>query len=86
VECAWLEGLYSPGYRIYIFAGRPGVGKTTAALHLVAYDLWRRGVVGDYREAVKAAGDRLFMGRDLEELFSTSRGTSGQPRLRTGWL
>lgn len=68
-KCAWLEGLYSPGYRIYIFAGRPGVGKTTAAMHLVAYDLWRRGVVDSYREALKAAGDKLFMGRDLEELF-----------------
>jgi len=69
VECAWLEGLYSPGYRIYIFAGRPGAGKTTAAMHLVAYDLWRRGVVDSYREALKAAGDRLFLGRDVEELF-----------------
>jgi DNA polymerase III delta prime subunit len=70
MACAWLEGLYSPGYRIYIFAGRPGVGKTTAAMHLVAYDLWRRGVADSYRDALKLAGGRLFTGRDLEELFT----------------
>ena len=45
MRCAWLENLWSPKYRVYVFAGRPGVGKTTAALHLVAYDLWRRGDV-----------------------------------------
>jgi len=45
------------------------VGKTTAALHLVAYDLWRRGVVSGYQEALREAGKRLFLGRDLEELF-----------------
>ena len=69
MRCAWLENLWSPKYRVYVFAGRPGVGKTTAALHLVAYDLWRRGVVSDYRDALRAAGKRLFLGRDLEELF-----------------
>jgi RecA/RadA recombinase len=61
--------LWTPKYRVYVFAGRPGVGKTTAALHLVAYDLWKRGVVEDYREALRGAGRRLFLGRDLEELF-----------------
>jgi len=69
MSCAWLGGLWRPSYNVYIFVGRPGMGKTTAALHLVAYDLWRRGFVGDYRDALKAAGDRLFLGRDLEELF-----------------
>ena len=61
--------MWRPRYNVYIFVGRPGMGKTTAALHLVAYDLWRRGVVGDYHEAMREAGKRLFLGRDLEELF-----------------
>ncbi len=69
MSCAWLGRLWRPGYNVYIFVGRPGMGKTTAALHLVAYDLWRRNVVGDYREALREAGKRLFLGRDLEELF-----------------
>jgi len=64
-----MKNLWTPKYRVYVFAGRPGVGKTTAALHLVAYDLWRRGVAGDYQEALRGAGKRLFLGRDLEELF-----------------
>ncbi len=69
VRCAWMENLWTLGYRVYVFAGRPGAGKTTAALHLVAYDLWRRGVASDYRQALREAGKRLFLGRDLEELF-----------------
>jgi hypothetical protein len=64
-----MKHLWTPSYRVYVFTGRPGVGKTTAALHLVAYDLWRRGIVGDYQEALREAGRRLFLGRDLEELF-----------------
>jgi len=68
MACPWL-GLWKPGYNIYIFVGQPGMGKTTAALHLVAYDLWRRGVVDDYHRALREAGKRLFLGRDLEELF-----------------
>jgi len=64
-----MRHLWTPGYRVYVFTGRPGVGKTTAALHLVAYDLWRRGIVSDYQEALRGAGRRLFLGRDLEELF-----------------
>jgi hypothetical protein len=45
------------------------VGKTTAAMHLVAYDLWRRGVVDDYREALREAVKRLYMGLSAEDLF-----------------
>ncbi len=69
VACPWLGGLWRPGYNIYIFVGRPGAGKTTAALHLVAYDLMRRRVVDNYQDALREAGKRLFLGRDLEELF-----------------
>ena len=67
--CVWLKNLWTPKYRVYIFVGRPGMGKTTAALHLVAYDLWRRGAVDSYHDALRDAGKRLFLGRDLEELF-----------------
>jgi len=84
VSCPWLDGLWRPGYSIYIFVGRPGMGKTTAALHLVAYDLWRRGAVGDYREALREAGKRLFLGRDLEELFEYIRNHVDDPK--ADWL
>ncbi len=67
--CVWIGNLLKNAYSIYIFVGRPGMGKTTAALHLVAYDLLRRGVVSDYREALREAGKALFLGRSLEELF-----------------
>jgi hypothetical protein len=69
MSCAWLGGLLRNSYSVYVFVGRPGMGKTTAALHLVAYDLWWRGVVGDYHGALREAGKRLFLGRSLEELF-----------------
>ena len=69
MTCPWLGNLWRPNYNVYIFVGRPGAGKTTAALHLVAYDLWRRGIVGNYSDALREAGKRLFLGRNLEELF-----------------
>ena len=71
-------------YNIYIFVGRPGTGKTTAALHLVAYDLWKSGAVGDYSEALKEAGKALFLGRDLEELFEYILSHVDSPA--TDWL
>jgi RecA/RadA recombinase len=79
-----MGNLLKNSYSIYIFVGRPGAGKTTAALHLVAYDLWRRGVVQDYREALREAGKRLFLGRDLEELFEYIRGHVDDPE--ADWL
>jgi len=69
VRCVWLENLWSQNYRVYVFVGRPGVGKTTAALHLVAYDLLKRGVAEDYKKALREAGKQLFLGRSVEELF-----------------
>jgi hypothetical protein len=69
VKCAWLEGLWSKSFKIYVFVGEPGAGKTTAALHLVAYDLWKRGVVDDYQEALREAGKRLQLSSSLEELL-----------------
>jgi len=84
MSCPWLGGLWKPNYSVYIFVGRPGMGKTTAALHLVAYDLWQRGVVGDYGEALRVAGKRLFMGRDLGELFEYILAHVDNPA--TDWL
>ena len=84
VACAWLGNLWKPGYNVYVFVGRPGAGKTTAALHLVAYDLWRRGIVHNHREALHEAGKRLFLGRDLEELFEYIRDHVDNPE--TDWL
>jgi hypothetical protein len=69
VRCAWLEGLWSSQFRIYVFVGEPGAGKTTAALHLVAYDLLRRGAVSSYDEALREAGRRLQLASKLEELL-----------------
>lgn len=69
MSCPWLDGLWRPEYSVYVMVGKPGMGKTTAALHLVAYDLLRRGLASDYQDALKEAGKALFLGRDLEELF-----------------
>jgi hypothetical protein len=69
VACPWLGGLWRSNYNVYVFVGKPGAGKTTAALHLAAYDLWRRGIFSDYQQALREAGKALFLGRDLEELF-----------------
>jgi KaiC/GvpD/RAD55 family RecA-like ATPase len=52
-----------------MFVGEPGAGKTTAALHLVAYDLLRRGAVSSYDEALREAGRRLQLSSSLEELL-----------------
>ena len=65
-KCAWFRGL-DDGYGVHVFIGEPGVEKT-AALHLVAYDLWRRGVVDDYRGALREAAKRLCTA-SAEDLF-----------------
>ena len=67
-KCVWFGGL-DEGYRVYAFIGKPGVGKTTAALHLVAYDLWRRSLASSYAEALREAVKRLYMGLSVEDLF-----------------
>jgi len=84
MACCWFGGLWKPNYAVYVFVGRPGMGKTTAALHLVAYDLWHRGIVDDYREALREAGKRLFLGRNLEELFEYILQHADNPA--TDWL
>jgi hypothetical protein len=68
-RCAWFGGMWSPRFRIYVLVGEPGAGKTTAALHLVAYDLLKGGLADDYREALREAGKRLQLSSSLEELL-----------------
>ena len=84
MACPWLGGVWKPNYAVYVFVGRPGMGKTTAALHLVAYDLWRRGAVNDYHVAMREAGRRLFLGRSIEELFEYIHSHVDNPE--TDWL
>jgi hypothetical protein len=68
-RCAWFGGMWSPQFRIYILVGEPGAGKTTAALHLVAYDLVKRGAAEDCQGALREAAKRLQLSRSLEELL-----------------
>jgi len=69
------------GYNILVLLGAPGAGKTTAALHIVAYDLLRRGAAKDYQEALEEAGRRLYLGTTTEELvkylLARARGEGG---------
>ena len=72
-KCAWLDGLWSPQFKIYVFVGEPGAGKTTAALHLVAHDLVRRGEAESYEEGLREAARRLQLSSSLEELLEYIR-------------
>jgi KaiC/GvpD/RAD55 family RecA-like ATPase len=81
VSCPWLSSSLYGSYSILIVLGAPGAGKTTAALHIVAYDLLRRRAVKDYREALEEAGKRLYFGTTTEELvkylLARARGGGG---------
>jgi len=81
VSCPWLSSSLYGNYTILVLLGAPGAGKTTAALHIVAYDLLRRRVVKDYQEALLEAGKRLYLGTTTEELvkylLSRARGGDG---------
>ena len=79
-RCVWFGGL-EEGFRVYAFIGKPGVGKTTAALHLVACDLWKRGLTSSYREALREAAKRLYAGFGAEDLFMFVK-----ERAPTDWL
>ncbi len=65
--------------------GEPGAGKTTAALHIVAYDLMRRGVAKTYEEAVIEASKRLFLGASTEELVEFLRAQIRKKK-RRDWI
>jgi len=69
VSCVWFSHkLLNSNYNVVVLLGEPGAGKTTAALHIVAHDLLRRGVVKTYDEALVEASRRLFLGATTEEL------------------
>jgi KaiC/GvpD/RAD55 family RecA-like ATPase len=68
VSCAWFSRTLLDGYNVVVLIGEPGAGKTTAALHIVAYDLRRRGAAKTHEEAVVEASKRLFLGASTEEL------------------
>ena len=69
MSCVWLSNtLFGDSYNIIVLLGEPGAGKTTAALHIVAHDLLRRGVAKTYDDALIEASKRLFLGATTEEL------------------
>jgi len=68
MSCAWFANTLVAGYSVVVLLGEPGSGKTTAALHIVAHDLMRRGAAETYEEAVVEAASRLFLGASTEEL------------------
>ncbi|MEM0479773.1 MAG: ATP-binding protein, partial [Pyrobaculum sp.] len=68
MECLYRDALDT--YSIIIFVGQPGVGKTTLALRLVAYALWKNGKCGDKQtDCLEAAARRLFLGENFKELI-----------------
>ena len=81
MSCPWLSSSLYGSYSILVLLGAPGAGKTTAALHIVAYDLLRRGAAKDYQEALEEAGRRLYLGTTTEELvkylLARARGGGG---------
>jgi RecA/RadA recombinase len=86
MSCPWFSHTLLNGYSVITLLGEPGAGKTTAALHIVAYDLVRRGVVKTYEEAVVEASSRLFLGATTEELVEFLRSQVRQKRKRRDWI
>jgi len=85
VSCAWFSRQLLDGYNVIVLLGEPGAGKTTAALHIVASDLMRRGAVKTYDEAVAEASQRLFLGATTEELVEFLRAQI-RAKSRRDWL
>lgn len=81
MSCPWLSSSLYGSYSILVLLGAPGAGKTTAALHIVAYDLLRRRAVKNYSEALEEAARRLYLGTTTEELvkylLARARGGGG---------
>ena len=73
------------GYSVIVLLGEPGVGKTTAALHIVAHDLMRRGAVKTHEDGIVEASKRLFLGASTEELVEFLRAQVRQKR-RRDWI
>jgi len=68
VSCVWFSGDAYRDFTVAVLLGAPGAGKTTAALHMVAYDLHRRGRAATYEAAFEKASEALFLGADAVEL------------------
>jgi hypothetical protein len=71
-------------YGLYVLYGEPGEGKTTAAAHLVAYDLAKRLRL-PYAKAFREALNRIYMGSGFWDVLRYLRDmvNSGRPR---DWL
>ena len=85
MSCAWFSHSLLNGYNVIVLLGEPGAGKTTAALHIVAHDLMRRGVAETHDEAVVEASKRLFLGASTEELVEFLRAQVRKKR-RRDWI
>jgi KaiC/GvpD/RAD55 family RecA-like ATPase len=86
VSCAWFSRALLDGYNVIVLLGEPGSGKTTAALHIVAHALMRRGVVKTREDAVIEASKRLFLGASTEELVEFLRAQVRQKKKRRDWI
>ena len=86
MSCAWFSHSLLNGYSVIVLLGEPGAGKTTAALHLVAYDLVLRGAVKAYEDAVVEASARLFLGATTEELVEFLKAQVRRKRARRDWI
>lgn len=86
MSCAWFSRQLLDGYNVIVLLGEPGAGKTTAALHIVAHDLMRRGVVKTHEEALIEASKRLFLGASTEELVEFLRAQVRQKKRRRDWI
>ena len=85
MSCAWFSRQLLDGYNVIVLLGEPGAGKTTAALHIVAYSLMRRGAVKDYEEAFVEASKRLFLGASTEEFVEFLKAQIRKKR-RRDWI
>ena len=86
MSCAWFSHSLLNGYNVIVLLGEPGAGKTTAALHIVAHALMRRGAVKTYEEALMEASKRLFLGASTEELVEFLRAQVRQKKKRRDWI
>jgi hypothetical protein len=68
MSCVWFSRDVYRDFSVIVLLGAPGVGKTTTALHIVAYDLYRRRKAATYEEAFEKAAEALFLGADAVEL------------------